>query len=155
MPKSSSEDSDSSTDLSDGPVVLTREQKAARKTHRQRDIERRAEEQREKAREFERVREEDERDIAGMLSEASEIASRTRTRAHVADEHYRHLLALIEEELAHPGQGHQEKIRDLRAQAEDMRVFAEQQERTLQEVREVIRDLHNLRTFDGYYPEDT
>ena len=151
MPKSSSEDSDSSTDLSDGPVVLTREQKAVRKTHRQRDIERRAEEQREKAREFERHREQDERDIAVMLREASEIASRTRTRAHGADEHYRHLLALIEEELAHQGQGNQEKIRGLRAQAEDMRVFAEGQERTLQEVREFIHTLHDLRTFDGYY----
>jgi len=144
MPKSSSDDSDSSTDLSDGPVVLTREQKAARKTQRQRDIERRAEEQHEKAREFERVREEDERDIAGMLSEASELALRTRTRAHGADEHYRHLLALIEEELAHPGQGHQEKIRDMQTQAEDMRVFAEQQERTLREVRDVIQTLNGV-----------
>jgi predicted transcriptional regulator len=155
MPKSSSEDSDSSTDLSDGPVVFTREQKAARKTQSQRDIERRAEEQHEKAREFERVREEDERDIADMLREASELASRTRTRARGADERYRHLLALIKEELDHPGQGHQEKIRDLQTRAEEMRDFAEQQERTLQEVHEVIRKLHDLRTLDGYYPEDT
>ena len=110
MPKSSSEDSDSSTDLSDGPVVLTREQKAARKTQRQRDIERRAQRQREEARMMERAREQDERGTADMLREANDLASRARTRAHEAREHYRHLLALIEEELAHPGQGHQEKI---------------------------------------------
>ena len=144
MPKSSSDDSDSSTDLSDGPVVLTREQKAARKTQRQREEERRAQQQREEERRRERHREQDEGETADMLSEASELASRTRNRAHGAREHYRHLLALIEEELAHPGQGHQEKIRDLQAQAEDMRVFAEQQERTLQEVREVIHTLHGV-----------
>ena len=119
MPKSSSDNSDSSIDLSDGPVVLTREQKAARKARRQRD-------------------QNDSTSARQMLSEANDLAASVHHRVQRAEQHYRELITLLDKEQAHTSPGQEDKIRLLEAEVEKARVFAEQEKRVFEQACEII-----------------
>ena len=119
MPKSSSDDSDSSTDLSDGPVVLTRYQKAAHKAQRQRD-------------------QDDSTSAREMLSEANELAASVHHRVQKAEQHHRELITLLDKEQAHTSPGHEDRIRHLEAEVEEARVFAEQEKRVWEQACEIL-----------------
>ena len=131
MQESSSDDSDSSTDLSDGPVVLTREQTAARRRQRQRD-------------------QDDSRSARDMLNEANEIVASVQHRAQQARLLHTELVELLEQERTHTGPGREERIRHLEAEVEEARVFAEQERRVLQQANDFLNlaNTHLQRIFN-------